>query len=362
MLPHYPAVVQFVYTSRFATASHIQRRFPQYLTTRRTAQYQLAAIVQLGYLQTAPVRSTSPNFPFVYAATGRGVRLVADAYRRLGVEWREPQPETAKQKGIALSSILHELLTTEFDLTVWKTVESRGDLTRLFHERRYFQREKQLRFSHNGRTHRIVPDSGFLLSVADQTSKRPIPSSSLLMHFVELDNGTMPLPRILKKFETYDLWARSEEGQNYLRMLFTRYGEPRPQPNFRLLVIAHNNLRGNNDFRRLLDLFMQTLSLPSTMRDRIWFTTAEQIRQEQHNPSSLSAPLWVRARDAKAWLSAYRHFAANLSSGKSLANFLQCRTFVAEQFRHMPLHPVFPTPPIVNIPIDPRCLQTTPIK
>ena len=344
MLLHYPAVVEFVYANRFATGSQIQQRFAQYIATRRTAQYQMAALVQLGYLQTAPVRSTSPNFPFVYAATGRGVRLVADTYVRLGVAWKESTQETTKSSGIALRSILHELLTTEFDLAVWKTIKNRGDLSRLFHERRYFQYDKQMRFPHNGRIHRVVPDSGFLLKVERQTSKRLATSPSLLLHFVELDNGTMSLPRIREKFQMYDHWTRSVEGQNYLRMFYARYGDPQPQPNFRLLVVAHAGSGNGKDFQRLIDLLMQTISLPAAMRDRIWLTTAEQIRHKQYSLSPLSASLWLRARDIKSWLTEFRHYKSSLSSEQQFANSRQCRTFVVEQVRKMPLHPLFPTP------------------
>ncbi len=348
MLSHYPAVVEFIYANRFATGSQIQQRFAQYIATRRSAQYQMAALVQLGYLQTAPVRSTSPNFPFVYAATSRGVRLVADTYATMGVNWKEPTLETTKTSGIALRSILHELLTTEFDLAVWKTIKSRGDLSRLFHERRYFQHDKQLRFPHNGRIHHVVPDSGFLLKVERQTSKRLATSSSLLLHFVELDNGTMSLPRIREKFQMYDHWARSVDGQNYLRMFYARYGDPQSQPNFRLLVVAHAGSGNGKDFQRLIDLLMQTISLPTAMRDRIWLTTAEQIRHIQYSLSPLSASLWLRARDIKSWLTKFRHYKASLSSEQQFANSRQCRKFVTEQVRKMPLHPLFPTPCIAD--------------
>lgn len=340
-LAHYPAVVEFVYASRFATGSQIQRRFPQYLTSQRTTQYQLAALVQLGYLQTAPVRSTSPNFPFVYFATGRGLRLVTDAYTRLGLSWSEPIPETTKASGVALPSILHELLTTEFDLAVWKTVEDRRNLSRLLCERRFFQREKQLSFQDGGGTHRVVPDSGFLLRTEDQTSRRLDVSPSLLLHFVELDNGTTPLPRILAKLRMYDRWAHSEEGKNYLRMFYARYGDLRPQPNFRLLIIAHSATSGN-DFRRMLDLLAQAVLLPATMRDRIWLTTAEQLQREQQSSTPLSASLWLRARDAKSWLPGFRHHTATLSSEQLFVNSRQGRTFVAQQACNMPLHPLFP--------------------
>jgi hypothetical protein len=207
--------------------------------------------VQLGYLKTAPVRSTSPNFPFVYAATRRGLQLVADAYQQLGIAWREPLPETRKQKGIALASILHELLTTEFELAVWKTAESRGDLDCLFTERRYFQRDKQLHFEHEGHRQMVVPDAGFLVKAQNQTSKQldDFSPSTLFLHFVELDNGTMPLNRILKKFQMYDLWTRSQEGQDQLENIFSRHVNRRPNPNYRLLVIAHGGFAGGDSRR-----------------------------------------------------------------------------------------------------------------
>src|SRR4029077_13179201 len=73
-LRHYPAIVEYVYKSRFANRSLIQRRFPKWLKAERPARYQLAGLVDLGYLGIATARTRSPN-DFVYFATGQGVRL-----------------------------------------------------------------------------------------------------------------------------------------------------------------------------------------------------------------------------------------------------------------------------------------------
>ncbi|MCA9093703.1 MAG: hypothetical protein KDA68_09470, partial [Planctomycetaceae bacterium] len=73
LLPHHPALLEYIYLSRFATASQVQRRFSTWLRSARTTQWQLANLVKLGLLATAPVRSTSPNFPYVYFTTGMGV-------------------------------------------------------------------------------------------------------------------------------------------------------------------------------------------------------------------------------------------------------------------------------------------------
>ena len=111
---------------------------------------------------------------------------MADAYASSGHSTGErirfqkrPRPN-----GVALPSILHELLTTEFDLAVWKTIENRGDLARLFVERRLLPARQATRFSStHGRVHRVVPDSGFLLQTEDanvQTSGRlPSPAVAL---------------------------------------------------------------------------------------------------------------------------------------------------------------------------------------
>lgn len=335
-LVHYPAFIDYIFRHRFATAAQLQQRFPNLLRSERTAQYQAASLVRLGYLGLAPVRSTGPNFPFVYFVTGRGLRILKETYARLGRQFDAVPTEQAKTKGTALDSILHELLLTEFDLTVWKTVQRRGDLDILFSERRYFQADNQLRFWHNGRQHRVIPDGGFLLRLADH------PMPRLLLNFVELDNGTMSLARIAEKYHQYDQWASSSDGRQYLTALFARHGSRIPSPNFRLLVIAHDKHEADADNPRLLDLFSQALDLSAGMRDRLWLTTAAAIHAHQHEAAPLDQPLWFRVRDARRWLADYRALLAGLPRGRGHKQYHHQRQFVASRLPSLPLHPLFP--------------------
>jgi hypothetical protein len=347
LLPHYAAMVEFVYQSRFATGGQIQQRFGDYLLSQRTAQYQLANLVQLGYLKTAPVRSTSPNFPYVYYASRGGVQAVADAYRQLGLSPRLTAGEFTKPQGVALDSLLHELLLTQFELSVWKSLRSRGDLRCLLRERRYFRRGRQLAFADQGVTRHVIPDAGFLLQMNSQTSGRFKAATSLLLHFVELDNGTMSPSRIADKYRQYSLWAESNEADRYLTHLYHEHGENTAKAGFRLLLIAHANLAPGGDQRRLIDLLLPALELPSAMRDRIWLTTAEQLRLQEHSPAPLSAPIWLRARDAKRWMADYRGYLVGLPGG-ALKQSAEKRQYIAERIAKMPLHSLFPVAPATH--------------
>lgn len=93
------------------------------------------------------------------------------------------------------------------------------------------------------------------------------------MHFVELDNGTMPVGRVGEKLRMYDEWARSTEGERYLTNLGETFAQEARRVNFRLLLIVRS--RGvSGDERRFADMFAQTLSLSAATRERIWLTTA----------------------------------------------------------------------------------------
>ena len=341
-LPHYPAVVEYVYKSRFATATQIERRFPAQLRSHRTAQYQLAGLVQAGYLRTAPVRSTSPNFPFVYSATRRGINLVRQEYAKYGISWQAEATEEGRQRGIGLDCILHEVFVTECELAVHRTVENRPDLKCLFTERRYFRRNKRLEFMDGGFTRKIVPDAGFLIRVGTATAATGNDgAASLLLHYFELDNGTMSLVRIAQKLQHYAGWGESDAGQKYLRLLYQRYGTGTDRPNFRLVIVAHANHRPGGDESRLIDLLGRTLDLPAAMRDRIWLTAAEALRPHHNDELPLDAAIWLRARDARPWLAEYQKEigARDLTSAQK---FAMARKFVRERLPELPRHPLFP--------------------
>ena len=341
---HQPAIVEYVYQSRFATASQVQRRFPDWLRTGRTTQWQLANLVQLGFLATTPVRSTSPNFPFVYFATGRGVRLVNDTYAAHDLDTTYPVGEGRKASGVAVDSILHELLLTELELAVRLTVESRVDLTLLTTERRYYRRDRQLRFSQAGRTRRVIPDAGFMIRVGNADLPMSQNNSfATILNFVELDNGTMPPGRVLEKFQQYAAWSTSESGQKFLQQSYGSHRTSVPQFGFRLLIVVHDKQRPDGDERRLAALFQQSLELPAAMRDRLWFATASDLKERQHQSPPLADEIWYRGRDAKGWLRDY------LRLPKQKANGIR-RRFVSGQLLALPRHPLFPRRTSVSEP------------
>lgn len=342
LLPHYPAVVEYVYTNRYATADQARRRFPEYLTSQRTAQYQLANLVSLGYVATASVRSTSPNFPFVYYATSRGVRLVRDAYAALGVAWSGVATEANRSRGVAIQSLLHEVLLTEIDLAVWQTVQGRPDIQRLFSERRYFRPDRRLSYIEGGRRRLVLPDLGFLVRIDNQaTDNAGSRTSSLWLTFVEFDNGTMPLRRVAAKYRQYEEWSCSSEGERYLANLYGQHGGEQFRPNFRLLMVAHDKSRPEGDERRLIDLVAQTLNVSGRLRDRLWLTTAASLQATATEQAPLDAPIWLRARDMRPWLADYRSQpGCNGRRGKSTT--VVQRQFVRDRLHSLPYHTFFP--------------------
>jgi hypothetical protein len=276
------------------------------------------------------VRSTSPNFPAVYAATRRGIGLIKQTYASLGIEWQGVVTEQLKSSGIALDSILHEVLLTEFDEAVRATVTPRGDLALIMHERRYFRRDKQLDYESHGERHRLVPDAGFLLRLQSGSGLEAT-RSNLQLNFVEFDNGSLSTARLAAKYGAYDDWSKSEAGQQYLRQLYESYGGPTERPNFRLLI-ACTKTAGRDD-RRLIDLFTLALDLPRTMRERIWLTTVEALR-DQPADSPLGAPLWVRLRDARRL--------REQSNENRLTGFAARKKFFSKRLPELPRHSLLP--------------------
>jgi hypothetical protein len=343
ILSHYTAVVEFVYNNRFAIGSQVKKRFPAFLKNMRTTQYQLANLVQMGYLEKAPVRSLSPNCPFVYFATRKGIQLISTKYAELNIYWNSPSTEIVKIKGIALNSILHELFLTEFTTAMHASVARRGDLECLFTERRYFLRDKQLRYEEHGKIHQVIPDAGFLIACLSPEKKHDQNvKPAFLLHFVELDRSTMSLSRrIADKFEHYAKWAESETAQAYLAGLYKRYGGASNHPDFRLVVIAQSDYGQESEMRRLIGMFAQTLELPAKMRDRFWMATAADVHRHQADEMPLAENIWIRPRDARSWLADYRRVinAERLGSHQQAA---LARNYITERFTELPRHPLFP--------------------
>ena len=338
LLPHYPALIEFVYHHRYATGFQIQRRFSDHMSNERTRQYQLAALVELRYLQQAPVRSTSPNFPAVYAATRRGIGLVSQTYADLGIAWKGVATEQLKSPGLALDSVLHEIMLTELDLALREAVESRGDVALLMHERRYFQSDRRLEYEFDGKRQCLMPDAGFLLRLTTRTHENSaLASQRLQLNFVELDNGTMSAARLTEKYAAYHQWSISGSGQQYLHRLFKFQGRANQQPNFRLLVLARGKVPGRDD-RRLAELFALALDLPRSMRDRIWLATVADLQRHHYQRLPLSAPVWYRVRDARQWITSFR----KIAGGHSSARLHRRNAFAAGKLISLPRHAILP--------------------
>ena len=359
ILPYYARLVLWVYRVRFATTAQIRQAFERELGSERTAQRRLAHLAELNYLATAPVRSTSPNFPNVYFATEKGLRWIRELADERGASFEVSPAEERKQRGRALDSVLHELLLTEFQLALDRSVRHRDDLRLLMSERRYFRAANRLRFTYEGRTKSVIPDAGFVLAgapvgkITDGASQNAC--FAPLFHAVEMDNGTMSLPRLLTKLRNYERWGRSDEGREYLTQLLQEVGSDSREstagksgrltrPNFRLLIICHDKsgVHAGGDERRLLDVWTQSVALSARMRERIWLTTVERLRAHQALPHPLDSPLWLRVRDARPLLFEYRSLLESLPTGRGHKPYRHQRELWAERLGAFPYHALLP--------------------
>ena len=333
--PHYfdPALIEWVYGSRFAITSQLQRRFPERLPSLRTAQRHVRRLVQMGLLAPAPVRSTGPHFPMVIYATGKGINVLQETYRKFGKYWDGPRTEDGKAHGLALDSILHEILITEFDLSVQRTVDARDDLELLSRERRYFRRERRLTYEQRGSTHRVVPDAGYLTAVRSDTDRDLLP-----LMLLEMENGTHSMAKLRRKLQGYRQWSEGNAA-DWLSRLYGEHGEPQKR-SFRLLLVAHDKHGTVSDERRLLDLLIVTLELPANLRDSVWLTTAHDLLADRSSVATLDKPVWLRAKGCRSLLPEYRR----IQPGRGQRQHTRRRQFLSERIPSLPRRGLFPQP------------------
>ena len=285
--PHFAAILGFVYRNRFAVASQIQRRFSDILHSDRTTRRHLEEMEALRYLAAVPARGVSPLFPKVYYVTGRGVRKLRESLAVQSKSWQAVRVDRRgrnSQEGYSADRILHEILITEFMLAVWQTVHGRADLELPTIQRRSLPKHPAFRLAVNVRQTRLIPDAMFLFRQA---------GGGMVCCFVEMDNGTMNRKQIRAKYARYTAWAGSAAGKQYLIDLYRRYGAIEPRPTFRLLVIARSRT-GKDDERRMLELMAPVAKPPTTIRDRMWFTTVEGLCRWQGQSLPLEAAIWRR--------------------------------------------------------------------
>jgi hypothetical protein len=289
---HFPAILGFVYRNRFAVASQIQRRFSNVLRSDRTARRHLEELESLGFLAAAPARGVSPLFPKVFYVTGRGVRKLRESLAGQGKPWKAVRVDRHgrdTKEGYSADRILHEILTTEFLLAIWQTVHGRADLELLTIQRRSLAKHPAFQVVVSNRRARLIPDAMFLFRQAGR---------GMACCFVEMDNGTMNQKKIREKYARYLAWSQCVAGKQYLIDLYRRHGATEPQPLFRLLIIARSRT-GEDDERRMAELQAPAAKLPAAIRDRLWFTTVEELCRWQEQPLPLEAAVWRRGRDLR---------------------------------------------------------------
>jgi len=148
----------------------------------------------------------------------------------------------------------------------------------------------------------------------------------------------MSLARIRDKYRHYAAWADSEWGRAQVRSLFARHQLSTEHADFRLLVIAHDKAREHSDAARLADLLAKAIELPARMRDRIWLTTAEALAEASTDRLTLEQSIWLRARDARMWITAYRNVMTKHNGASAIVRSRLQRQLVAKQLARMPRH------------------------
>lgn len=173
--PFYVQLAAYIFSSRYATTSQVLRRFPELLSTERTAQRHLQNMVNHGLIAIASTRGTSPNFPFVYFVTRKGIGFLK-ANIPNGDRFQIPATEERRSRGQSLHSLLHEVCVTEFALMLAKTAQSRGDVELLAQERRYFRSDRRLTMKiYSRQMHPLDDDTGWDFSDENRAvrSERP---------------------------------------------------------------------------------------------------------------------------------------------------------------------------------------------
>ncbi len=286
--PHYRGILAFVHRNRMAVASQIQRRFPKYLSSDRTARRHLAEMESLGFLSVVQTNNVSPLWPKVYFVTSRGLARLKKALNEQGQEWSETVRDRRRSDGVSAQHVLHEVMTTEFLLLASEAAQASNDLEILTIQRRSLAKHDAFKVIVGGQPTRLQPDGMFLYR---QQGK------GMMACFVEIDLDTMSLKQMTAKFRRYQAWAESPVGNSYLKDLYGRHGATAPSATFRVLMIVSSR-DTQTEHQRLTRLVELAGKLPSEIRNRIWLTSVSDI-QTKGAPSPLFLnPIWRRPRNA----------------------------------------------------------------
>ncbi|MBC7820702.1 MAG: replication-relaxation family protein [Planctomycetaceae bacterium] len=286
--PHFRAILAFVHRNRFAISSQIQRRFPKYLRSDRTARRHLAEMESLGLLSVVGTNNVSPLWPKVYFVTRRGLTRLRQALHDQGQEWSESLRDRRRSDGSSAQHVLHELFVTEFLLLAWEAAEHREDLQILSMQRRSLAKHESFKVVIAGKRTRLEPDGMFL---SRQQGK------GMMCCFVELDLDSMTPRQMAVKFRRYQVWSESQTAMTYLKNLYERHGATFPTAAFRILLVVGSKNR-QAERRRVASLLDVAKQLPPAVQNRIWLTTVQQL-QSAGSSKVLTEPLWLRPRDVR---------------------------------------------------------------
>lgn len=285
--PHYRAILAFVHRNRMAVASQIQRRFSKYLPSDRTARRHLAEMEAMGLLGVVETNNVSPLWPKVYFVTSRGVARLKLALRDQGQEWTETLGDRRRSEGVSAQHVLHEVLTTEFLLSVWEATQKLDDLEIMTTQRRSLAKHDAFKVTVAGQPTRLQPDGMFLYR---QQGK------GMMACFVEMDLDTMSLKQMRAKFQRYQAWSKSPAGVTFLKVHYERHGATAPTAAFRILVVI-NSRDHEAEGRRLSQLMKLAASLSDEIQHRIWFTAVNDISTKGEPSRLLADPIWRRTVD-----------------------------------------------------------------
>ena len=287
--PHYRAILAFVHRNRMAVASQIQRRFSNYLPSDRTARRHLAEMEAMGLLAVVETNGVSPLWPKVYFVTRRGLARLKQALHDQGQEWTETLRDRRRSEGVSAQHVLHEVLTTEFLLSVWEATQKLDDLELMTTQRRSLAKNDAFKVTVAGQLTRLQPDGMFLYR---QKGK------GMMACFVEMDLDTMSLKQMREKFRRYQAWSESAVVISFLKNLYGKHGAANPTANFRILVVI-NSRNYQAEGRRLSQLLKLATRLSAGIRDRIWLTTVHNLcGRDESSSNLLVAPIWQRPRTA----------------------------------------------------------------
>lgn len=281
--PHFIPVLAFVYRSRYVVASQVQRRFASAIKSDRTARRHLAEMQSLGWIDTVRTRSTSPLWPKVYHLTGRGATRLRKALKAKGRDTHLIRNDRSRTNGHSADHVVHEVLTTEFLLSLQQSVDATDGVELLRTERRSLAKHPSFRVKVKGRRTRLIPDAMYL---------RREKGRGMICSFLEIDTGTMRREQIEAKFARYEAWDKSRAGNEYLLDLYRQYGSKNPKPAFRIALVVCGDPMIDEDHR--LAALAEVGRENAFLRRRIWITTGSRLNVPKE---SMFEGAWIRTTD-----------------------------------------------------------------